>query len=130
MDENGEAPLKKRRTSENENQLDQMASMTILVADTGDIGSIREYSPTDATTNPSLLYKAAQMPEYADLVSDAVKFGKEQETKTEDETMGIIIDRLSVNFGKEITQIVPGYVSTEVDARLSFDTEGTIERAR
>jgi len=110
-------------------QYEQLGELTTLVADTGDVDSIEKYAPTDATTNPSLIYKAATMPQYKSLVEDAVTFGKAQ-AGTDEEKLAITLDRLSVNFGKEILKKVPGYVSTEVDARLSFDTEQTLQRAR
>lgn len=103
-------------------QLDQLKEYTIVVADTGDVDAIKRLAPQDATTNPSLLYKAAQMPQYESLVKDAVAYGKGD--------LGLVMDKLAVNFGTEITKIVPGYVSTEVDARLSFDTTATIAKAR
>ena len=109
-------------------QYEQLAALTTLVADTGDVDSIKKYAPTDATTNPSLIYKAATMPAYKALVDEAIVFGKSQEG-TEQEKLDIVLDRLSVNFGKKILEIVPGYVSTEVDARLSFDTDATVKRA-
>lgn len=102
-------------------QFEQLNKMTTIVADTGDIEAIRKYSPQDATTNPSLIYKAATMPAYSALVDEAVAFGKGD--------LATVMDQLAVNFGEKITQIVPGYVSTEVDARLSFDTEATIAKA-
>lgn len=120
------SPNKKIREA---TQLDQLKQVTTVVADTGDIASIDKYKPQDATTNPSLLFKAATMEQYAHLVDDAVAYGKTLEGVSDTERLGYIIDKLSVNFGLEILKIVPGYVSTEVDARLSFDTEGTIERA-
>lgn len=120
------SPNKKIREA---TQLDQLKQLTTVVADTGDIASIDKYKPQDATTNPSLLFKAAQMEQYAHLVDDAVAYGKTLENVSDSERLGHVIDKLSVNFGLEILKIVPGYVSTEVDARLSFDKEGTIERA-
>lgn len=119
------SPKKARLAS----QLDQLKEFTTVVADTGDFDSIAKYKPQDATTNPSLLFKAAQMPQYAKLVDDAVAYGKSLKDVTDDERLGHIIDKMSVNFGVKILNIVPGYVSTEVDARLSFDTQGTIDRA-
>ncbi|MCG8332985.1 MAG: transaldolase [Proteobacteria bacterium] len=110
-------------------KLSQLKNMTIVVADTGDINSIRQYKPEDATTNPSLLFKAAQMEQYRDLVSEAVTFGKNQGGGLAQELENIL-DKLAVNFGKEILNSVPGRVSTEVDARLSFNTEETINRSR
>jgi len=103
-------------------QLDSLKALTTVVADTGDISSIARYKPQDATTNPSLIYKAALMPEYEKIVEEAVTYGKGD--------VGVIMDKLAVQFGTEITKIVPGYVSTEVDARLSFDTDATVEKAR
>ena len=112
-----------------QDKLTQLKEMTVVVADTGDIDSIRQYQPEDATTNPSLLFKAAQMAPYAHLVDDAIHLGKESGRNGQD-LLDTILDQLAVNFGKEILEIVPGRISTEVDARLSFDREGTIERAR
>ena len=102
--------------------LDQLKAMTTIVADTGEVGAIKVYTPTDATTNPSLIFKAAQMEEYKPLVEDAIAYGKSDMNKT--------LTKLFVNFGTAILDIVPGRVSTEVDARLSFDTEASIEKAR
>mmetsp|Transcript_12361 Transcript_12361/g.31163 ORF Transcript_12361/g.31163 Transcript_12361/m.31163 type:complete len:324 (+) Transcript_12361:154-1125(+) len=101
---------------------DQLLEHTIVVADTGDVDAIEKIKPQDATTNPSLITKAAVMPAYSKLIDDAVEGGKGD--------LSLAMDKVSVNFGIEITKIVPGYVSTEVDARLSFDTEATIEKAR
>lgn len=109
------------------NALESLRSMTTVVADTGDINSIKVYTPTDATTNPSLILAAAQMPEYQHLVDEAVEYGCKAGT-TETETLTKTIDKLFVMFGSEILKIVPRYVSTEADARLSFDTQGTIEK--
>lgn len=111
------------------NQLDQLRTMTTVVADTGDIESIARYRPTDATTNPSLLYAAAQLPQYRSLLEDAVAFGRSASATLEGQTRAAM-DRLAVNFGVEILKLVPGRVSTEVDARLSFDRDGSIARAR
>ena len=122
------SPVLKRAKSDAPSQLDQLKKFTTVVADTGDIASIDQFKPQDATTNPSLLYKAALMPQYQDLVNAAVQYGNSQ-SGTKEEKLSHIIDQLSVNFGCEILKIVPGYVSTEVDARLSFDTQGTIDRA-
>ena len=112
--------------------LDQLKSMTVVVADTGDIKSIQKFTPRDATTNPSLITAAAQMPEYADVVDGALNWAEKQagsgaETAT---VVGLAIDRLSVEFGLRILQIVPGRLSAEVDARLSYDTAKSIEKAR
>lgn len=105
------------------NQLDQLKKMTTVVADTGDFESLKQYHPTDSTTNPSLIYAASQQPQYQHLLQEAIHSGKSK---------GIhqILDQVFVNFGLEILKVVPGRVSTEVDARLSFDVEGSIEKAR
>lgn len=108
------------------NQLDQLKKLTIVVADTGDFASLKQYSPTDSTTNPSLIYAASQQPQYKHLLEDAVRYGK---AKGKNQTSEIL-DKVFVNFGLEILKIVPGRVSTEVDARLSFDVEGSIAKAR
>jgi transaldolase len=112
--------------------LQQLSEMTIVVADTGDINAIRKFKPRDATTNPSLLMAAAQMGEYTSLVDDALAWAKKDAGSdgTKDAVVRRAIDRLSVEFGLHILQIVAGRVSTEVDARLSFDTPRTIEKAR
>lgn len=108
--------------------LDNLKKHTTVVADTGDIDAIAEHQPQDATTNPSLLYKAAQMAEYQDLVDDAVSKGK-SEGSDDASKMNAVIDHLSVNFGRRILDIIPGRVSTEVDAGLSFDKDATIQKA-
>lgn len=110
-------------------QLEQLKQYTTVVADTGDIDAIKDYTPTDATTNPSLLLKAAQQPEYQDLLRSAVEYGKSRANDA-DEQIHHVINKLAVNFGEEILKIVPGRVSTEVDARFSFNTQRTIEQAR
>lgn len=110
------------------NKLDQLKTCSTVVSDTGDINSIKKYSPTDATTNPSLIYAAAQLPQYAYLVDEALKWGKERGITLEKQ-LWMAMDRLTVDFGLEILKIVPGRVSTEVDARLSFDTKGSIQKA-
>jgi transaldolase len=111
--------------------LDQLKDVTVVVADTGDIHSIEKFRPRDATTNPSLITAAAQMPEYASIVDEALQWAKREGGKS-DPTEKIVkraIDRLSVEFGLRILKIVSGRVSTEVDARLSFDTKATIDKA-
>ena len=110
------------------NQLEQLKQFTVVVADTGDFESMREYQPQDATTNPSLILKAAQQEQYAPLVDGAVRDLKSSGLSRNDLTEAII-DRVLISFGKEILKIVPGRVSTEVDARLSFDTQGTLDKA-
>ena len=111
------------------NQLDQLKQFTTVVADTGDFESIRQFSPQDATTNPSLIYKAVTHPEYAPLLDQAVTERKGSSLPREELVCDIIDDLLTI-FGEKILQIVPGRVSTEVDARLSFDTAATVEKAR
>ncbi len=110
-------------------KLAQLKSMTTVVADTGDFEAIVDYQPRDATTNPSLIYKAAQMPHYRELVEEAVLFGKDRGGSDPLAQARWTMDKLAVNFGTEILKIVPGRVSTEIDARLSFDTEATLRRA-
>jgi transaldolase len=105
-------------------QLDQLKALTTVVADTGDFQSMKVFAPRDATTNPSLILKAAAMPEYAALLDKAI--AESPKTASLDQ----VIDRLLVVFGLEILKIVPGRVSSEVDARLSFDTQGTLAKAR
>ena len=114
------------------NQLDQLKQYTTVVADTGDFQSIKAFTPRDATTNPSLITAAAQMPEYRDVVDGALRgaaneAGRDAATR---EVVGLALDRLAVEFGLRILDIVPGRVSTEVDARLSFDTSATVTKAR
>ncbi|MDX2226733.1 MAG: transaldolase [Verrucomicrobiae bacterium] len=108
--------------------LSQLKSHSIVVADTGDFASIKKYQPRDATTNPSLIYKAATMPEYQDLVSRTLAETK-KEASSPDHAIRLAIDKLFVAFGQEILRIVPNRVSTEVDARLSFDVAGSVEKA-
>jgi transaldolase len=103
--------------------LEQLKGVTTVVADTGDFNAMREFQPRDATTNPSLILKAVQKPEYQALLSEVV-------AKHKGKSIADITDRLLVRFGSEILQVVPGRVSTEVDARLSFDTSGTIAKAQ
>ncbi|MBM3201181.1 MAG: transaldolase [Chlamydiae bacterium] len=110
-------------------KLKKLRQLTTVVADTGEIAEIKKHKPQDATTNPSLLYKAAELPEYQDLVKDAVDYGKKT-SHTEDEMMDKIFTKLCVNFGAEILKIVPGRVSTEVDAHLSFNKEASIAKAK
>lgn len=114
------------------NLLDQLRSMTIVVADTGDIQAIETFTPRDATTNPSLITAAAQMPEYQDIVDGTLMQARHDlgGSATEADILSTAFDRLAVAFGKKILAIVPGRVSTEVDARLSYDTEATVQKAR
>ena len=114
------------------NLLEQLKSMTVVVSDTGDINSIQKFRPRDATTNPSLITTAALMPEYAPIVDGALAWARKEAgpaAKTP-AIVGKAIDRLSIEFGLKILEIVPKRVSTEVDARLSFDTNATVEKAR
>ncbi|MFZ5550342.1 MAG: transaldolase [Pseudomonadota bacterium] len=104
------------------NQLDQLKAYTTVVADTGNFKQLAQYAPRDATTNPSLILKAVQQPDYAPLLKDTVAAHRDQPLHS-------IVDQVLVRFGREILEVVPGRVSTEVDARLSFDTAGTIARA-
>ena len=110
-------------------QLTQLSKLSVVVADTGDIQQIAKFKPTDATTNPSLIFKAAQQKEYAHLVKDAIQYGAKH-GKNQKHRMALTLDKLSVNFGVEILKIVPGVVSTEVDARLSFNTQASIAKAK
>jgi transaldolase len=111
------------------NLLESLRRHSVVVADTGDIEAIARYRPQDATTNPSLLYKAAQMPQYAHLVEEALGAARAAGT-SHAERAEAFMDELFVCFGREILEIIPGRVSTEVDAGLSFDTEGSIAKAR
>ncbi|EKJ8218351.1 transaldolase [Citrobacter sedlakii] len=111
------------------NQLDGIKQFTTVVADSGDIESIRHYQPQDATTNPSLLLKAAGLDHYSHLIDDALEWGKKL-GKTQEQQVAEACDKLAVNFGAEILKSIPGRVSTEVDARLSFDKQKSIEKAR
>ncbi|PWY90821.1 transaldolase [Aspergillus heteromorphus CBS 117.55] len=104
------------------------ATGTVVVCDSGDFATIGKYKPQDATTNPSLILAASKKPEYASLIDAAVAKGKE-EGKTLDEKVDAVLDRLLVEFGKKILEIIPGKVSTEVDARFSFDTQASIDKA-
>jgi transaldolase len=114
------------------NLLEQLATMTVVVADTGDIEAIRQFTPRDATTNPSLILAAAQIPTYQNLIDRSLSESRVVmgESAPVEDVVAEALDEISVTFGKEILRIVPGRVSTEVDARLSYDTEATIEKAR
>jgi transaldolase len=111
------------------NLLEQLKSMTAIVADTGDIEAIRKHHPEDATTNPSLLLKAATLPEYAPLIADAIGWAKAQSQDREQQAHDAM-DKLAVDVGVEVLKSVPGRISTEVDSRLSFDTLATLAKAR
>ncbi|MPT23262.1 MAG: transaldolase [Starkeya sp.] len=110
-------------------KLDQLRAMTVVVSDTGDIETVRRLKPQDCTTNPTLLLKAAEMSAYSSLVDEALDWGTKQ-GGTSDAVVSATCDRLALNFGAELSKIVPGRVSTEVDADLSFDTEATLAKAR
>ena len=109
-------------------QLSQLKAMTTVVADTGDIEAIAKFQPQDATTNPSLLLKAAALPNYQQLLKTAVEWAKTQSSDPDQQVIDAA-DKLSVLIGLEILKIVPGRISTEVDARLSFDTKASIDKA-
>ncbi|MFL0761549.1 MAG: transaldolase, partial [Prochlorococcus sp.] len=111
--------------------LEQLSTMTVVVADTGDLEAIRKFTPRDATTNPSLILAAAQIPAYQSLIDEALHSSRQLlgSSAAVEEVVHEALDEICVIFGKEILKIVPGRVSTEVDARLSFDTEATIAKA-
>lgn len=114
------------------NKLEALKAMTTVVADTGDIEAIKQFKPVDATTNPSLILKAANLPNYQHLIDDAIDWAlqiKGQESNSQS-TLENVGDKLSVNIGCEILKTIPGLISTEVDARLSFDTAATVAKAR
>ncbi|PSW20855.1 transaldolase [Photobacterium sanctipauli] len=110
-------------------KLEQLRALTTVVADTGDIEAISKYKPEDATTNPSLILKAAQIAEYAPLIDQSIAYAKAQSDDKAQQVQDTC-DMLAVNIGKEILKVIPGRISTEVDARLSYDTEGSITKAR
>src|ERR1700727_2176581 len=112
--------------------LEQLRSMTTVVSDTGDFNAIKEFKPQDATTNPSLIAAAAQMPEYSDIVDETLKGARQQlgESADEKKVANLAFKQLAIEFGKRILKIVPGRVSTEVDARLSYDRDKTMNMAR
>merc|ERR1712168_422838 len=122
----GESPSKKSRMA---TSLDQLKEKTVVVADTGDFEAMKKYKPTDATTNPSLILQAANMEQYATLINQAVEYGKKNGSNSA-EKLTATMDKLFVLFGCEILKIVPGRVSIEVDARLSFDKTAQIEKAK
>jgi transaldolase len=111
------------------NKLDQLKKMTTIVSDTGEFEEIKKYLPTDATTNPSLIFAASSKPEYQFLIEEAIQWGKKN-AKSPSAVTEQATDKIFVNFGLEILKIIPGRVSTEVDARLSFDIEGSVTKAR
>ncbi|MDC3122615.1 transaldolase [Alphaproteobacteria bacterium] len=111
-------------------QLESLKKYSSVVADTGDIDSILKFSPDDCTTNPSLIFKAVQSNKYNKLVEDVISNSKSRKFNITSDQINYISDQLAIAFGIELTKIVPGYVSTEVDANLSFDTNATIEKAK
>lgn len=112
--------------NQQQNQLDQLKKFTTVVADSGDFESLHQYHPTDATTNPSLIYSASGQAQYQYLLDDAIAYSKKQSRNPHIHAL----DKIFVNFGLEILKIIPGRVSTEVDARLSFDIQGSIEKGK
>jgi len=110
-------------------KLEQLRQMTVVVADTGDIDAIEQLKPQDATTNPSLVLKVADKPRYQNLIKQAVQQAR-QETSDPEQQKDYAVDRIAVAIGAQISGIIPGYISTEVSARLSFDTRATVEKAR
>ncbi len=117
------------KTQKGQSQLEQLKALTTVVADTGDFGTLKEYAPRDATTNPTLILKAAQKPEYNHLIDKAVGEFRGSNL-SRDQALPAILDYVLVLFGLEILKIIPGRVSTETDAKLSFDTEALIDKAR
>jgi len=111
------------------NKLEQLKTMTSVVADTGDFEAIKLYNPEDATTNPSLILKAAQLPQYKELVKQAIEFGKNN-GDSQEQQLSSASDYLAVAIGREILNTVPGRISTEVDARLSFNKEASVAKAK
>ena len=111
-------------------QLDSLKKFLSVVADTGDIDSIQKFNPDDCTTNPSLIFKAVQSNKYKKLVDDVISNSKSRKFSQTEDQVNYIADQLTIAFGIELTKIVPGYVSTEVDSDLSFNTEATVEKAK
>ena len=111
-------------------QLDSLKKFSSVVADTGDIDSIKKFNPDDCTTNPSLIFKAVQSNKYKKLVDEVISNSKSRKFSQTEDQVNYIADQLTIAFGIELTKIVPGYVSTEVDSDLSFNTEATVEKAK
>ena len=111
-------------------QLDSLKNFSSVVADTGDIDSIQKFNPDDCTTNPSLIFKAVQSNKYKKLVDEVISNSKSRKFSQTEDQVNYIADQLTIAFGIELTKIVPGYVSTEVDSDLSFNTEATVEKAK
>jgi transaldolase len=110
-------------------KLEQLRAMTVVVADTGDMDAIKAFKPVDCTTNPTLILKAVEMTSHAAVVDEALAWGRKQSGSRE-AVIAAVADRLAISFGTELTRIVPGRVSTEVDADLSFDTKASLDKAR
>ena len=110
--------------------LENLKKYSSVVADTGDIDSIQKFNPDDCTTNPSLIFKAVQSEKYNDLVNDVIAHSKSRKFPSITDQVDYISDQLAIAFGIELSKIVPGYISTEVDADLSFNTEATVEKAK
>ena len=111
-------------------QLDSLKKFSSVVADTGDIDSIQKFNPDDCTTNPSLIFKAVQSNKYKKLVDEVISNSQSRKFSQTEDQVNYIADQLTIAFGIELTKIVPGYVSTEVDSDLSFNTEATVEKAK
>ena len=111
-------------------QLDSLKKFSSVVADTGDIDSIQKFNPDDCTTNPSLIFKAVQSNKYKKLVDEVISNSKSRKFSQTEDQVNYIADQLTIAFGIELTKIVPGYVSTEVDSDLSFNTDATVEKAK
>jgi transaldolase len=111
------------------NKLENLKNYSSIVADTGDIDSIRKFSPEDCTTNPSLIFKAVESKKYQSLVDNVIKHSKSRKFNSSSDKVDYIVDQLAITFGIELANIVPGYISTEVNADLSFDTKATVEKA-
>ena len=111
-------------------QLDSLKKFSSVVADTGDIDSIQKFNPDDCTTNPSLIFKAVQSNKYKKLVDEVISNSKSRKFSQTEDQVNYIADQLTIAFGIALTKIVPGYVSTEVDSDLSFNTEATVEKAK
>ena len=128
-----ENPAKRMKTDNDGHSISTLESLsqyTVVVADTGEFDSIKEFNPQDATTNPSLILKAAVLPKFKSILDEAVKYGfMNEKSNSMTAKVDLAMDYLAVSFGKKISELIPGYVSTEVDARLSFDTTATIAKA-
>jgi len=123
------ASVEKRQCAGVPSALETLKQHTIVVADTGDFEQLKAFKPTDGTTNPTLLLQAAQLPAYREVLDDAIAYARKRYTKT-DELVEAVCDKLAVNFGYEILKVVPGVVSSEVDACLSFDVDGSVAKAK